>query len=59
MYIVMEYVEGTNLLKNMMSRQRNEKTVRDIMQKLLTGLEYLHSLGIAHRDIKFENIIVD
>jgi serine/threonine protein kinase len=55
----MEYVEGTNLLKNMMSRQRNEKTVRDIMQKLLTGLEYLHSLGIAHRDIKFENIIVD
>jgi serine/threonine protein kinase len=29
------------------------------MNKILKGLEYLHSIGVAHRDIKFENIILD
>ena len=29
------------------------------MHHLVSGLKYIHSIGIAHRDIKFENIIVD
>jgi serine/threonine protein kinase len=59
MYIIMELIKGVNLLKHLMSKQRSEGTVRGVMRSLVDGLGYLHSIGIAHRDIKFENIIVD
>jgi serine/threonine protein kinase len=29
------------------------------MKELIKAVEYMHSLGIAHRDIKPGNIIVD
>jgi serine/threonine protein kinase len=41
-----------------LNRPRIESEVRNLAKKLFTGLEYLHSLGIGHRDIKFENIMV-
>ena len=40
------------------NRPTNEKNAKAIAKKLFYGLEYLHSLGIAHRDIKFENIMM-
>jgi len=42
----------------MLNRPRIEDYVKNLAKKLLNGLEYLHSLGIGHRDIKFENIMV-
>ena len=57
-YIVQEFIEGPNLLKHVLNRPRIENDIRNIAMKLFTGLEYLHSLGIGHRDIKFENIMV-
>ena len=42
----------------MLKRPRVEAAVKTLITKLFSGLEYLHSLGIGHRDIKFENIMV-
>ena len=42
----------------MLNRPRIEIEVRNLAKKLFDGLECLHSLGIGHRDIKFENIMV-
>lgn len=35
------------------------KDIRHIIKEILIGLEYAHSKGIFHRDIKPQNIIID
>lgn len=37
----------------------NEDVVRSFIYQLLEALQYLHNCGIAHLDIKPENLLVD
>ena len=37
---------------------RTETLVKNIMHGIFNGVEYLHSIGIAHRDIKLENVMI-
>lgn len=57
-YIVQEFLSGPNLLKYFSKRQRSEMSVKRVMHELFLGLQHLHKLGIGHRDIKLDNIIM-
>ncbi|KAL4472009.1 hypothetical protein ABPG72_018511 [Tetrahymena utriculariae] len=56
-YLITELFQG----KDMKSKLSDclildEKTISEIMWRLLQGLHHMHSKGIFHRDIKLENI---
>lgn len=54
-YIVMEFVDGTNILDFISS---NPSHVDKVFEKVLSGFVYLESKGILHRDIRPKNILV-
>jgi myosin-light-chain kinase len=61
-YIVMEYLEGMDLcdfiLKDPTFFINNLKFFWFVVESILRGLAYLHSQGIAHMDIKPENVFL-
>ena len=58
-YIVMEYCRGGPLFKQIVNRSKyTEKDAREIFVYLLSALKYTHSMGIVHRDVKPDNILL-
>ncbi|KAJ2455828.1 kinase that interacts with cdc31p [Coemansia sp. RSA 2336] len=58
MWIIMEYASGGSIHKLMQAGPVEEKYTSSIMYGVLLALNYLHSSGIMHRDIKAANILV-
>ena len=58
--IFLEYVPGGSI-RQILSRfgKLDEGIVRSYTRQLLLGLEYLHQNGIAHRDVKGGNVLLD
>lgn len=57
--MVLEYLEGKDLFGYLESRIADENHIRNIVRQLADGMDYLHNhLGVMHRDIKMENILV-
>lgn len=57
--IVMEYVPYGDLFNLVSQRPFSEKLARTVFKQILSAVECLHSKGLAHLDLKLENILVD
>lgn len=58
-YLVLEYIEGENLLLHLRSKGTySEKDAAHIVMQALDILDYCHSKNVIHRDIKPENLMI-
>ena len=59
-YIVMEKPEGYEDLGQLVRRSKflDEDLSRTIFRNLVETIQYCHSMGVLHRDIKGRNILV-
>eukprot|EP00026_Physarum_polycephalum_P013127 Phypoly_transcript_13499.p1 GENE.Phypoly_transcript_13499~~Phypoly_transcript_13499.p1 ORF type:complete len:187 (+),score=17.56 Phypoly_transcript_13499:35-595(+) len=59
LFYVMEYVEGGSISKLVKKfGPFPESLLAHYISQVLKGLQYLHSQGVIHRDIKGENVLV-
>ncbi|MGI9470524.1 MAG: serine/threonine protein kinase, partial [Rubripirellula sp.] len=58
-YLVMEYVEGTNLSDLLANRgPLNTGEAANCVLQAARGLQYAHDQGVVHRDIKLSNLLL-
>ncbi|POW09583.1 hypothetical protein PSTT_06766 [Puccinia striiformis] len=60
LYLVMEYLNGGDcaaLVKALGNLP--EEWTRNYVAEVVMGLEYLHSTGVVHRDLKPDNLLID
>ena len=62
-YMALELIEHGNLLEVLSQMQENgtpfnERDVANIIYQILLAINYIHTSGVVHRDLKLENIMV-
>jgi serine/threonine protein kinase len=60
-FMVLEYIDGVELFDYIDSRNKqglDEPTARKIFTDIVRGLSVLHGMGICHRDMSMENVMV-
>ena len=57
-YIAQELVTGGELLRYIATGAFSESVCKYFFSQMLDSVEYIHSQGIAHRDLKVENILL-
>ena len=58
-WLVMEYVDGTNIRQAMKAGQVGPQQALAIVPQICDALQYAHERGVVHRDIKPENVLLD
>jgi len=57
--LVFPYLRNGDFIKLISNAPLDEPTVRYYLELILDAVEYLHENGLAHRDIKPDNILLD
>ena len=62
LYLIMEECKGGELFERIAEKNENnemysEKDTAEIMQQIMSAIEYCHNNGIVHRDLKPENLL--
>ena len=58
MHLIMECLDGGNLCSYVKAKRRlSEDESRRIFFQIMQAIEYLHMLGVTHRDVKLENVL--
>jgi carbon catabolite-derepressing protein kinase len=59
-YLVMELAPGGDLLSRLAALPRlPERAVRRVFAQVVAALAYCHARGVAHRDVKPQNVLLD
>ncbi|MCQ2821619.1 MAG: serine/threonine-protein kinase, partial [archaeon] len=59
LYVVMDYLQGGDLIELINKRLGNisEQEAAKIIKQIANGINYMHKLGLVHRDLKSENCV--
>ncbi|PWA78205.1 protein kinase, ATP binding site [Artemisia annua] len=58
-FLVIEYVKGGELFAKVAKGRLKEDVARKYFQQLIIAVDYCHSRGVSHRDLKLENLLLD
>jgi serine/threonine protein kinase len=56
--MVQEYLDASDLIFPVDSKGLPENVCRRITIQILEAVKYLHSMGVIHRNIKAENVMI-
>jgi serine/threonine protein kinase len=59
LYLIIDYMSRDLFTHLSYRRLLSEEEVRFYVGEIILALEYLHQLGVIHRDIKLENVLLD
>jgi serine/threonine-protein kinase len=57
--LIMEFVEGTSMNDRMKQGPMPEDDVRVLLRRLAGGLDKAHGVGVVHRDLSPDNVILE